>query len=47
MKYKFTPKETIALEHILLELDRKGQLPEELQQLELSLIDFHSIHNWI
>jgi hypothetical protein len=47
MKYKFTPKETIVLENILLELDRKGQLPEELQKLELSLIDYHSIQNWI
>lgn len=47
MKYKFNSKETIALERILLELDRKGQLPEELQKLELSLIDYHSIHNWI
>lgn len=46
MKYKFTPKETITLEHILLKLDREGNLPNELQKLELSLIDYHSIYNW-
>lgn len=47
MKYKFTPKETIALEDILLKLDREGKLPKELQKLELSLIDYHSIYNWM
>jgi len=47
MRYKFTPKETIALEHILLKLDRAGELPPELHRLELSLIDYHSPQNWI
>jgi len=47
MRYKFTPQETIALENILLKLDRAGELPPELQKLELCLIDYHSPFNWM
>lgn len=47
MRYKFTPKETIALENLLQELDRNGQLPKELSVLQLSVIDWNSPQRWM